>query len=154
MKLPAFDPRDVIGGAVLIGIGLTAVAVASDYSFGTARRMVPGYFPVVLGWICAVLGVAVVGKGFVRRMWDEGGMELPSLRAVLGITLGIAAFILAGSHLGLVPAILLLVGISALVDRGNSPLTAGVLALAVAIGGVAIFIYGLGIIFPLFTGGR
>ena len=154
MKTTRLDPRDVIGGLVLIAIGAAAVIIADDYPFGSARRMGPGYFPILLGWICCALGAAVVAKGFIRKMWDAGLPEMPSIRAVIGISASFFAFILAGEHLGLVPAILLLVGISALVDRGNRPLTAGLLAIGVAIGGVAIFIYGLGIIFPLFTGGR
>jgi uncharacterized protein YybS (DUF2232 family) len=150
MKRLSFDPRDVIGGLVLIAIGVAAIVIAGEYPFGTARRMGPGYFPVILGGICAILGVAIVAKGFIRRMWDDGTIQMPALRNVIGVIAAISAFILTGEHFGLVPATLLLVGIGAVIDRGNSWLTVVLLSLAVMVGGVALFSYGLGITFPLF----
>ncbi|MBP0445379.1 tripartite tricarboxylate transporter TctB family protein [Roseomonas sp. SSH11] len=150
MRRLAFDPRDVIGGLLLLALGVATVIGGEEYAIGTARRMGPGYFPVLLGYICAALGLAVIAKGFIRRLWDEGEMQLPSVRAILGITGSVAAFILAGQHLGLVPAILALVVIGGFVDRGNTPRSIILLAIGVAAGGVALFSYALGIVFRLF----
>ncbi|EFH12581.1 tripartite tricarboxylate transporter TctB family protein [Teichococcus cervicalis] len=144
------DPRDLIGGVVLIGIGLAAVLIGGDYPFGSARRMGPGYFPVVLGWICAALGVAIIAKGCIPKLWDEGKLQAPAWRGLLGVSAAIMAFVLLGDRLGLVPATLLLVGIGAVMDRNNGWRAVLLLSLGVTIGGVALFVYGLGVIFPLF----
>jgi hypothetical protein len=152
MRKFSCDPRDLIGGLALVALGAAAIIIAADYPFGAARRMGPGYFPIVLGYICAGLGVLVVIKGFMPMLRDAGPIERPSMRAVFGITAAMGAFILAGEHLGLVPAILLVAGGGALVDRANSLRTAAYVAIGVTVCGVAIFSWGLGIVFPLFAG--
>lgn len=150
MSSPRIDPRDVIGGAFLVAFGAAAIVIATHYPFGDARRMGPGYFPVVLGWICVGLGGCIIGKGCIPKLWDAGVPQLPSMRAVLGITASIALFVAVGGYFGLVPGILALVIAAGLVDRGNSLRTVMALAVGVTICGVALFHYGLGITFPLF----
>ncbi len=150
MKDARADPRDLIGGAVLLGIGLLAVYVATDYPFGEARRMGPGYFPTVLGWIMAGLGAAIIGKAFVPAWRDDGEPSGPAWRNVFGIAASVAGFVIVGGRFGLIPGILVLVTAAALVDRGNSLRTALMIAAAVIAMGVVIFRWGLGIIFPLF----
>lgn len=150
MKHASVDPRDLIGGAILIGIGLLALVFASEYPFGNARRMGPGYFPMVLGGLTTLLGVAIVIKGFVPAWRDEGVVSPPSLRNIIGISAAVAGFVIVGGRFGLIPGILVLVIGAGLVDRGNSLRTVVLLAAFVVILGVVIFRWGLGIIFPLF----
>ena len=60
---------------------------------------------------------------------------------------------IAGEHLGLVPAIFLSVFLAALGDKQNSWRDCFLLAAAITIAGVAIFSFGLKLTFPLFTWG-
>jgi hypothetical protein len=150
VKQARVDPRDLIGGAILIGIGLLAMVVASEYPFGTARRMGPGYFPMVLGGITTFLGLAIVIKGFIPAWRDEGVGSPPNFRNIIGISAAVAGFVIIGGRFGLIPGILVLVIVAGLVDRGNSLRTVLLLAATVVAMGVVIFRWGLGIIFPLF----
>jgi hypothetical protein len=154
MKGLRVDPRDVIGGAALVLLGIGAMVIASSYPFGTARRMGPGYFPMVLGGILCALGAAVIVKGFMPRLWDQGVPRPPSLRAIAWVSAGVIAFVLTGDRLGFIPATVLLIVISALADRGNSLRTVLLLALAVATVGVGFFWYVLDIRFDLIAGLR
>jgi len=62
------DIHDVIGGMAMCvaGIGFALYGHA-NYSMGTSARMGPGYFPIVLGWLLAVLGLLVALPAFWRQ---------------------------------------------------------------------------------------
>ena len=47
----------IVGGAFAIG--------ATNYTIGTGARMGPGYFPLMLGIILALLGLAITAKAMV-----------------------------------------------------------------------------------------
>ncbi|CAN7493182.1 tripartite tricarboxylate transporter TctB family protein [Pseudorhodoferax sp. LjRoot39] len=106
------DIHDMVGGALMVGAGLFFALYGDRYTFGTAARMGPGYFPVVLGWTLAVLGVLVALPAWWRRgsaiqvQWNNLLWSIASLLAfattlhVLGLVL--ASFLAA--LLALVPS--------------------------------------------------
>lgn len=49
--------KDVYAGALLALVGLTFAWGATSYTLGTSARMGPGYFPLMLGILLAVLGL-------------------------------------------------------------------------------------------------
>lgn len=61
------DIRDILAGVFISAVGLFFALVGTDYTFGTAARMGPGYMPVVLGWVLAVLGVFIMIPAFFRK---------------------------------------------------------------------------------------
>nr|WP_284306166.1 tripartite tricarboxylate transporter TctB family protein [Hydrogenophaga electricum] len=61
------DIHDLLGGLLMTAAGLFFAVHGRDYEFGTAARMGPGYFPVVLGWVLAVLGLLVALPALWRR---------------------------------------------------------------------------------------
>lgn len=62
------DIHDLIGGLLMTATGLFYALYGSHYTFGTAGRMGPGYFPVVLGWTLVVLGLLVA----LPAWWRQG----------------------------------------------------------------------------------
>ena len=60
------DFTDIIGGLFLTALGLFFAIYAQRYSMGTLNRMGPGYFPVVLGAIMALLGLLVAVPAWSR----------------------------------------------------------------------------------------
>ena len=48
---------------MLIAIGAAAMFIARNYPFGTALRMGPGYFPIVLGALLILFGLYHPGVG-------------------------------------------------------------------------------------------
>lgn len=61
------DIHDLIGGLLMTAVGVFFAIYGTRYSFGTAARMGPGYFPVVLGWILSVLGLLIALPAWWRR---------------------------------------------------------------------------------------
>ena len=63
MKLTLSNNKDIWSGLMLIAIGAAAILVARNYPFGTALRMGPGFFPVVLGGLLIVFGLTILAIG-------------------------------------------------------------------------------------------
>ena len=52
--------RDYYGGGLMLLFGLGAIWEGMSYRIGTLVRMGPGFFPVALGVILALVGVAIM----------------------------------------------------------------------------------------------
>ena len=149
MQFEIRSNRDFWAGVMLIATGAAAVIMARDYSFGTALRMGPGYFPTVLGALLVLFGLYLLAQGLRSNDKIEGNW---SLRALVVLPLSLVLFGLLMEYAGFVPAlVVLIVGSSA---AGNDfrlgeslVLAAGLTAFA-----VALFIYGLGLPYPLIAG--
>lgn len=59
--------HDLLGGGLMVATGLFFALYGTQYSFGIASRMGPGWFPVVLGWTLFVLGLLVAVPAWFRR---------------------------------------------------------------------------------------
>jgi hypothetical protein len=51
------NKKDFVGGLVFVFFGAGALFMARNYRIGTAFRMGPGYFPVVLASLLLVIGL-------------------------------------------------------------------------------------------------
>lgn len=59
--------KDFVSGIALIVVGAAFAIGATNYSFGTAVRPGPGYFPFGLGIILALLGLVVLFASFTQN---------------------------------------------------------------------------------------
>ena len=57
------SPQDLGAGVVFMLIGLAGFYFGSDLAFGTASRMGPGYFPVLLSVLIIAIGLVVGARG-------------------------------------------------------------------------------------------
>ena len=62
--------QDAWAGGLFALAGVGMLVVAGDYPAGSAARMGPGYFPLLLGILLAVLGAAVMFKAMVVETPD------------------------------------------------------------------------------------
>lgn len=138
------DRQDIAGGLVLGALGAAvAIYAALHYDIGTLRRMGPGFFPVALGMLLALLGLAVA-RPPLGRVRPSVRVAWPELAAVLA---AILIFALGLERLGLVAATFA----AALTASVAAP-RAGVLwrlALALAITGIAVLIFHAGLAMSL-----
>ena len=141
--------KDILSGLIFVGFGAAFGYAATGYPIGTAFRMGPGYFPLVLAGALGLLGVAIVVKGVTAAAADTPIGPVPWRGAVL---------VLGGARLlrrhrprprpG--PALFVTAFLSALASRSNPPLAALAIAAALTLACVLIFHYGLGVPVPLF----
>ena len=140
--------KDLLAGLIFIGLGAAFGYAAYGYDLGTALRMGPGAFPLLLAFIMAVLGVVVIVQGFVLGGYDEVG-GIPWRGAILLLAaLVFFGFTIRG--LGLVPTLFVTVFISSLASRRNGPVKALIIAAVLTLFCVLIFSYGLGVPIALF----
>jgi uncharacterized membrane protein len=149
MQFEIRNNRDFWAGVMLIGTGAAAVIVARDYSFGSALRMGPGYFPSVLGGVLVLFGLYLVAQGLRSNEKIEGSW---SLRALVVLPLSLVLFGILMEYAGFVPALMVLVVGSAAAGSEFNLLEALLLAAGLTVFAVALFIYGLGLPYPLFAG--
>lgn len=141
------SPSDLATGVVFAAFGIGFVVLASDYRLGTARQMGPGYFPTLLGWILAAIGVALVLRGALA---GQGGIERVAWRKLATVTLALVLFGLLLRGAGLVPAILALAVVGLRASERFSWPAALVLGGGLALFCWSVFVRGLGLPLPAF----
>ena len=140
------DTRDVIGGLGLSALGLFAAWYAhGQYELGDLQRMGPGYFPLALGLILAVLGLLVAIPAWFRR-----GEPITVAWKTLGlVTLSIIVFAFLLKTVGIVVATMVSVLVSSLADSHISWRARLGVAIGVAAVTWLVFILGLSMVIPV-----
>jgi hypothetical protein len=134
--------RDIGAGLIFIAIGILFGLGSIALEIGTALRMGPGYFPLVLAGILVVLGLMILAHGF--RHPTAASLAVP-WRGLVLILAAPVIFGLTVRGLGLVPAVMLVVLVSAFASRRMSVLLALVLTVALTLFCVLVFSLGLGL---------
>jgi uncharacterized membrane protein len=143
-----FNRNDLAAGAIFVAIGV-AFGAESILSLpvGSALRMGPGYFPLVLAGLLVLAGVAIA----LRSIGNDAARNAPI--PWRGLVVLLPAPIVFGATirgLGLVAAVALVVLISAFASRRASPQLAVLLAVGLTVFCVGVFHYGLGLPIRLF----
>ncbi len=94
--------KDFFSGLMFMGVGAAFAWGATTYNVGSGARMGPGYFPLMLGVLMAILGIAVTFKSLVVE--TEGGDRIGKW-AWKPLVYIIAANLLFGIFLGGLPSI-------------------------------------------------
>jgi putative tricarboxylic transport membrane protein len=141
--------KDFWAALMFIGLGAASAIIGRDYAVGTAMRMGPGYFPAMLGGILAVFGLYFLARALHSPVAIERGWPW---RALIVLPLSLVLFGLLMDHAGFVPALFVLVFGSA--AAGNEFRLVEVLLLATFLTAFAVvlFVWGLGLPYPLIVG--
>ena len=139
--------KDILAGGIFIVFGLAFATGSLAYDLGTPLRMGPGYVPFALGLIQVGLGILVIAKGFIAGEGEP--MATVDWRAVAFITAGILFFGLTVRGLGVVGALFGASLLSALARSQTSRREALLIAAALTVLSVVIFIFALRLRLPL-----
>jgi hypothetical protein len=134
------SPKDLLAGLLFIAAGIAAIAIAANYTLGTAARMGPGYFPRMLGMLLIVLGAILAARSLRLT-----GPPLPGWkwRPVL-VTLGsVVMFGLIVNRVGLVISTILLIVMASAASHEFRPREAVISGIALAALAVGVFVIGL-----------
>lgn len=139
-------PKDFWAGLMFLAFAAIAIVTASGYSMGRGGRMGPGYFPSLLGWALAFLGVILL----VRSLAFKGeAVERIQPRALLVLVFSVLVFAVAIQPLGLVAALILTTFIAAFATPEARWLEAAALSVALTALTCAIFVLVLRLPLPL-----
>ncbi|GDX58252.1 membrane protein [Comamonadaceae bacterium] len=94
--------KDFFSGLLFTVVGLTFAWGATKYNMGTAARMGPGYFPMMLGVLMAILGGVITFNSLVVSTQDGDKVGGFAWRPLVFI---IAANLVFGLMLGGLPSI-------------------------------------------------
>lgn len=139
-------PRDFVMGAMFLAIAIFVFVVSENYDFGSTRRMGPGYFPILLSLLLAVLSAALLFKSFFGERQPDFELAVKPPVLVLG---GVVLFGYLIRNAGLPAAIATMTLIGAWASPESRPLQVILLTVALVAGSVAVFVYALGQPMPL-----
>lgn len=139
------DYRDILAGLLMLLIGLGVSWYANQhYEIGTLNRMGPGFFPVSLGLVLAVIGFFIA----LPALFRPGSPMKIEIKTLILVTLSIAVFAASLRTMGILFATSAAVLISSTADheltwKGRIGIAVGVAALV-----WLVFIYGLSMVLP------
>ncbi|MDP2449954.1 MAG: tripartite tricarboxylate transporter TctB family protein [Polaromonas sp.] len=149
--------KDFFAGLMFMGVGVAFAWGATTYNVGTGARMGPGYFPLMLGVLLALIGVVITFKALVVETvgGDKIGkwawkplVYIIAANVVFGILLaGLPA--IKFPAFGMIVAIYALTFIASMAEAGWKFKTTFILATVLAVGSYVAFVLALKLQFPV-----
>jgi len=149
--------KDFFSGLLFTAVGVAFAWGATKYSIGTGARMGPGYFPLMLGILMAILGGVITFKALVVETEDGdkvGGWAWKPLFFIIAANL-LFGLMLGGlpsikfPAFGLIAGIFALTFVASLAGEEFKPKEVAVLATILAIMSYLAFIVLLKLQFPV-----
>jgi len=135
-------PKDFWSGVMFCAFAVVAILAARGHSLGSAGKMGPGYFPLLLGGLLGVLGVILIGRSLVLD-----GEPVPRFHLVplALIAVAVALFGLMIEPAGLVISLAVLTVLSAWAGPQFRLTETVALAAALIVFSIGVFVYALGL---------
>lgn len=149
--------KDFCAGIMFAGVGAAFAAGATSYTIGDAARMGPGYFPLILGVLTAILGCFVILASTRSSHQDGdpvGAIAWRPLVFIIGANLAFGV-LLAGiaslrlPAMGMVIAIYALTFIASFASDEFRFRDVFILATVLAVGSYFAFVVALKLQFPV-----
>lgn len=143
--------QDLSAGLMFAGFGAIFALGAGSYSIGTLDEMGPGFLPLCVGILLALIGVLLIAKSLIGGLDTVAEFSAPPLLLIIG---SICIFAAIFPYLGLVVAIFVLTVVAARASpefRSSEALLLGAMLAALSAG---VFVYGLGIPLPVWPAFR
>jgi hypothetical protein len=139
-------PKDFWSGVMFIAFAAVALLAARGYSLGAAGKMGPGYFPIMLGSVLALLGLILVVRSFVI---DGEAVSRIQILPLAVIAVAVVLFGVLLQPLGLILSLATVTIVSAFASRESKPLEIVALTCVLAAFAVGVFVYGLRLPLPI-----
>lgn len=129
---------DIAAGGMFAAFGLFFAVQSLDYELGDPFRMGPGYFPLLLGIVLLMIGVAIALSGL--RGEHEGSVHAFPWRGMLLLSLAFVLFGMTVRGLGVGPAAFIATSLAGLASQRVRPITALAIAAGLTVLTVVLFI--------------
>jgi putative tricarboxylic transport membrane protein len=144
LRIAGFDAAELAGGLIVFAGGCAVALGATSYRLGELTRMGPGYFPMVVGTVLALMGLGLV----LASRSTATSLPVLRLRPALAVFAGLIFWALTIERLGLAPSTLGLVILVSLAQDRPSPVMIGATAIFLIAFSIGVFIYALAIPIP------
>lgn len=149
--------KDFFSGLMFMAVGASFAWGATSFEVGTAAKMGPGYFPLMLGVLLAILGLVVTVRALSKGGPDGdkiGSFAWRPLGFVIGANLAFGVLLVGVPSLGipafgLIVAVYALVFIASMAQAGFRPVPTLILATILAAGSYLAFVKLLSLQFPV-----
>ena len=143
--------KDFFSGLMFMGVGVAFAWGATSYNVGTGARMGPGYFPLYLGVLMAILGSVITFKALVVETIDGDKIGKWAWKPLIFIILANLVFgVLLGGlpsiglpAMGMIAAIYALTFIASMAEKGWKFKATFILATVLAVGSYIAFVLAL-----------
>ena len=138
------DIKNIAASGTLLVVGLE-FGISSIFAMdvGSALRMGPGYFPLILSIVITVIGVAIGIKALTET--ETFCPQIAPWRALAAIIVAPILFGLTVRGLGFVPAVALTTLSAASAATGQRPLIILAITSGITVFCLGVFYYGLGL---------
>lgn len=149
--------KDFFAGLMFMGVGTAFALGATTYNVGNGARMGPGYFPLMLGILLAIIGAAIMFNATVVETADGEKIGKWAWKPLFFILASNFAFgILLGGlpsigvpAMGLIVAIYALTFIAGMAGNEFKVKESFILATILAVGSYVAFVWALKLQFPV-----
>ena len=146
-----FKNRDLLAGIMFIVIGVVFAVGAYNYQMGTAARMGPGFFPRILGFTMAGLGVIIAGIGLKNQAAAAASEGIGwTWKPVIIVTAAVILFGFTLPTLGMIVAITILTILSGIAAHDKNYRELVFITVIMCIFCAGVFIWGLKLQMKLF----
>ena len=133
------NTKDIISGVIMLTLALVGYYLNGDHALGSARRMGPGYMPMLTFWILGGIGAFVIFMGFGSgperlEKWSAREIATPIIGAIVGT---VAYFMLL--HVPALQTNMYALGLGVLIGCLIWALAPGWKPLALILAGMAVF---------------
>ncbi len=144
--------QDFFSGLMFLVVGLAFAYGATDYSMGAAARPGPGYFPLILSVLLAILGAIVVFTSLTIEV--EGGDPVGHIawRPLIVIVVAITLFGALLPRLGLVITVPVLIVVVSWAGEEFKWLGVAINSVVLTVFSWLVFVKGLGLTIPVWPG--
>lgn len=142
------NQRAFCAGALFLSVSLFFFIVSMGYMQGTAARMGPGFFPRMVSSILGLLGLAIMIGAVMPKAAPEK-LESWDLKGLIWIAGAVAIFAFLLQPLGLVISLAVLIILASKASPEFTWLGAAVNTVVLIAFAVAVFVYGIGLQFPV-----
>jgi hypothetical protein len=143
------NPQDFGAAITFMVIGLAGLYFGQEYAVGSAARMGPGYFPMLLSLCLIAIGTLV---GFKSIVTEGPRIPMPKWRSSLLLLASILLFGALIERAGLAPTVAVCAFVAAFATEEAKVKESAVLSVLLAAFVVLLFIYGLNQPMQIFGG--
>lgn len=149
--------KDFFSGLMFMGVGVAFAWGATTYNVGSGARMGPGYFPLMLGVLMAILGAAITFKALVVETVGGDKIGKWAWKPLFFIIVANLVFgaLLAGipaiklPAFGMIVAIYALTFVASMAETGWKFKQTFILGTVLAVGSYVAFVLALKLQFPV-----